>query len=121
MSLVTAQVTKYCLHSPKIYHDKTTFYAQDMLFTYEYYFCLVKSGQQNHTLEYSTDHLIVTILFDFIHLSCKFVLTVTLDLLMSLLNWFRLILFYKWPPYIHSMLMKPQEKPDAKTLIQSEI
>ena len=103
ISLVTAQVTKYCLHSPNIYHDKTMFYAQDMLFTYEYYFCLVKSGEQNHTIEYSTGHLIVTILFDFIHLSCKFVLTVTLHLLMSLLNWFRLILFYEWPPYIQNL------------------
>src|SRR5882762_1399829 len=37
MSSVPTHVTKYWLHSPDLYHDKTTSYNQDMLFIYEYH------------------------------------------------------------------------------------
>jgi len=48
-----------------------------MLFIYEYHvWCLMKSGEQNHTIECGTGHSIVAILLDFTHLSFRFVLSI---------------------------------------------
>ena len=78
-----------------------------MLFTCEYHvWCLTKPVDQNHPTEYGTGHFIFTIILDFTDLSFHFILSVlyiTLNLLKFLLDIFRLILIYEWPPYIQNL------------------
>ena len=106
MSSITAQMITYVSYCTYLYHNKIMSYKV-MLFTCEYHvWCLTKPVDQNHPTGYGTGHFIFTILLDFTDLSFHFILSVlyiTLNLLKFLLDIFRLILTYEWPPYIQNL------------------